>query len=120
MEKEKLEKERFRRERLLESCEDDVELAQEVVEDFLHSTPQVLARLAQAIQDGDAVQARLEAHSLKGSSQTLGAEILAAVGLALEETAKRGDLPEMPPLLAEAESEVEQLCLELREYVQAR
>ena len=42
-----MEKERFRRERLLESCEDDVELAQEVVEDFLQSTPQVLARLAQ-------------------------------------------------------------------------
>lgn len=112
-------KEVFQLERLLESCEDDAELAREVVEDFLQSTPQVLLRLTQALQGGEAVEARLEAHSLKGSSQTLGAEALAAIGLAMEETAKRGELGDAPALLAKAESEFQRLRWALMDYLQA-
>ena len=107
----------FQAARLLESCEDDAELAREVVEDFLHSTPQVLARLTQAITDGDAIQARLEAHSLKGSAQTLGAETLAWTGLQLEDAAKQGGLSETPSLLKQSEEEFSRLRLRLSEFL---
>ncbi len=107
----------FQLERLLESCDDDAELARDVVTDFLDTAPQVLARLAQAVADGDAIHARLEAHSLKGSAQTLGAEALAWVSLGLEETAKRGELSQTPDLLARIESEFRRVHPRLEDYL---
>jgi two-component system sensor histidine kinase/response regulator len=113
------EKELFQLERLLESCEDDAELAREVVEDFLQSTPQILARLRQALADGDAIQARLEAHSLKGSAQTLGGEALAWAAQQLEEAAKEGEFSETPTLWKQIENGFHQLEQRLREYLKA-
>lgn len=106
----------FRVSRLLESCDDDEELAREVVADFLATAPPVLDRLAQAVADGDAVHARLEAHSLKGSAQTLGAEALAGAGLDMEEAAKHGDLSRAPALLSRMEGELRRLRPSLEEY----
>lgn len=108
----------FQLERLLESCDDDAELARDVVTDFLDTAPQVLARLTQAVTDGDVVHARLEAHSLKGSAQTLGAEALAWVSQDLEETAKRGELSQTPDLLTRIESEFRRVHPRLEEYLE--
>ena len=113
------EKDLFQPERLLESCEEDAELAREVVEDFLQSTPQILARLSQALADGDPIQARLEAHSLKGSAQTLGAESLAWAARQMEEAAKGGELSEAHPLWKQIENGFHDLELRLREYLKA-
>lgn len=105
----------FRVGRLLESCDDDDELAREVVADFLDTAPPLLARLVRAAEGGDAVRARLEAHSLKGSAQTLGAEALAGAGRDMEEAAKDGELSQAPRLLARIEAEMRRLRPRLEE-----
>jgi len=110
----------FRVSRLLESCDDDEELARDVVADFLDTAPPVMARLAQAIAGGDAIHARLEAHSLKGSAQTLGAEALAGAGLDMEEAAKHGELSRAPSLLARIEAEFRRALPALEEYFQGQ
>ena len=86
----------FRRERLMESCEDDAALAAEVVEDFLASTPLILSRLRAAVAGMNSIDARLEAHSLKGSAQTLGAERLAEESRRMETAAREGNLARAP------------------------
>lgn len=109
----------FQLERLLENCDDDDELARDVVADFLDTAPPLLARLAQAVADGDAIHTRLEAHSLKGSAQILGAEALAGVSLDLEEVAKRGEVLQTPGLLTRIEGEFRRVHPRLKEYLGA-
>ncbi len=89
----------FLLERLMESCEDDVALAHEVLEDFQESAPRCLSRLTAAVMASDPVLVRLESHSLKGSASTIGAKALASVSARLE---TMGDLSDAPTLLAEA------------------
>ena len=110
----------FRVSRLLESCDDDDELARDVVADFLDTAPSLMDRLARAVAGGDAVHARLEAHSLKGSAQTLGAEALAGAGLDMEEAAKHGELSRAPSLLARIEDEFRRALPALEEYFQGQ
>lgn len=107
----------FRVSRLLESCDDDDELAKDVVADFLDTAPPLMDRLTQAVAGGDTVHVRLEAHSLKGSAQTLGAEALAWVSLDMEEDAKHGDLSRAPRLLSRIEAEMRRLRPHLDEYL---
>ena len=107
----------FRVERLLESCDDDEELARDVVADFLTTAPPVLARLACAVAEGSVVHARLEAHSLKGSAQTLGLEALALVSLDMEEAAKRGEMSQAPGFLARIEGEFRRALPWLEDYL---
>ena len=110
----------FRVSRLLESCDDDDELARDVVADFLDTAPSLMDRLARAVAGGDAVHARLEAHSLKGSAQTLGAEALAGAGLDMEEAAKHGELSRAPSLLTRIEDEFRRALPALEEYFQGQ
>ncbi len=63
--------------RLRESCGDDVEVIAEVVADYQNSVPGLLAKIANAVGEGDNDAVRFAAHTLKGSSRTVGAEILA-------------------------------------------
>ncbi len=107
----------FQLSRLLGSCDGDAELAGDVVADFLDTAPPLLARLAQAVADGDAIHTRLEAHSLKGSAQTLGTEALASASQALEEAAKHGELSQAPCLLARIEGEFHRALPRLQEYL---
>jgi len=89
--------------RLMESCEDDVALAHEILQDFQQSAPNSLARLAAATAASDAAAVRLVAHSLKGSSRTVGAEALAAACAQMETAVAGGNLADVPGWLAEAE-----------------
>lgn len=109
----------FRRERLMESCEGDTELAVEVVSDFLASTPSVLSRLQRAVAAVNCIDARLEAHSIKGSAQTLGAERLAEESLRLESGAKAGDLSGAPERVTAICREFDHLCTALGEFQRA-
>jgi HPt (histidine-containing phosphotransfer) domain-containing protein len=59
-----------------------------------------------ALTSGDTATLRRHAHSLKGSSGTVGATRLQALSLALEQAAARGDLAaaaeRLPPVQAES------------------
>ena len=108
----------FAPERLLESCDDDADLAREVLLDFRESAPIRMSRLASAIAELDTSLVRLEAHSIKGSSKTIGAEALAAAASYLEEAGKEGDLSDARRMLVEAESRLNDLILALTSYLE--
>ena len=58
----------------LESVKGDHDLLRIVMETFLVESPQLMARMEQAIENSDAADLNLAAHSLKGSLRFFGAE----------------------------------------------
>ncbi|MBC8136907.1 MAG: response regulator [Fibrella sp.] len=78
--------------RLRESCGDDAEVIAEVVADYQSSVPALFAKIATAAASGDGDATQFAAHTLKGSSRTVGAEVLAFLSERIEVTAKSGHL----------------------------
>lgn len=75
---------------LWQSCGNDLEVVQEVVDDFLGKVPPLLTRVEAALQAHDLRQVRFESHTLKGSARTLGEEALGAACEELELCAEQG------------------------------
>ncbi len=85
-------------ERLSRSCGGRAALEARIMAEFLRVTPPIFGRLAAAVAASDHTQARFEAHTLKGSSRTLGAEALGTASAALENAAKENIAGTEPPL----------------------
>ena len=82
----------FDPEDLIDRLMGNQKLAQRTVRGFLEDVPRQLARLAQAVSEGDAGQVRLLAHSIKGaSSGVCGLEMQKAAWI-LEQMGRAGDL----------------------------
>lgn len=77
----------------------------EFIDMFFTDTPMVLQRLHDSVKAGDASATREAAHSLKGSSSNLGAEIMWEYCKELEMQAKDGLLDNAERLLAQIEAE---------------
>jgi HPt (histidine-containing phosphotransfer) domain-containing protein len=77
---------------LRESVGDDLEFLAELIDDFIADAPAQLASLRKASTSGDAIGARLAAHTLKGNSRTFGAKELASLCQEAEAAAGLGDL----------------------------
>ena len=92
-------------ERLHRSCAGKAKLERRIMMETLRLTPELLSRLVGAVGAADAETCRFEAHTLKGSSRTLGAEALGAAASNLEEAAKTGVLNGAAELLQMIESE---------------
>jgi CheY-like chemotaxis protein/HPt (histidine-containing phosphotransfer) domain-containing protein len=77
----------------------------ELLELFCRNTESALKTLRDALRKGDALAVERTAHSLKGSSDVLGLEKLAALSAGLEEKARGGSLrgAESAPAQIEAE-----------------
>ena len=82
----------FNATRLIESCGDDEEVIAEVLGDFRASVPVLFEEIAAALDTADRKAARFAAHTLKGSSRTVGAESLAYVCEQLEIAATDSNL----------------------------
>ena len=87
-------------ERLHRSCAGKATLERRIMAETLRLTPAILERLSAAASAENAERSRFEAHTLKGSSRTLGAEALGAAAALMEEAARAGDLAAAPALLA--------------------
>ena len=85
-------------ERLSRSCGGKAALEARIMAEFLRVTPPIFERLHAAVAASDHTQARFEAHTLKGSSRTLGAEALGTASAALEDAAKENIANAEPPL----------------------
>lgn len=77
-------------ERLNESCGGDEETIQEVVADYLDVTPKGITRLAEAVAAENLRAVQAEAHTLKGSSWTVGAEAFGDLCEVIEHAAREG------------------------------
>jgi two-component system sensor histidine kinase/response regulator len=85
--------------------EGDPDPLAELLELFCRNTESALKTLRDALREGDALTVERTAHSLKGSSDVLGLEKLAALSAGLEEKARGGSLrgAESAPAQIEAE-----------------
>jgi CheY-like chemotaxis protein/HPt (histidine-containing phosphotransfer) domain-containing protein len=87
----------------------DRQAAAEIALEFLSDVPRQVKALAAALAAGDAEQARLHAHTLKGASANVGAEALRAAAYRAEMAAADGDLALLADLLPEVELQMERL-----------
>ncbi|MBC7983499.1 MAG: response regulator [Candidatus Obscuribacterales bacterium] len=74
-----------------ETCDGDVEFALELASTFAESGEQSLQQIKEALAANDLTAAQRAAHSLKGASGSIGANVVRAVAADLEIAAKRGD-----------------------------
>ncbi|MBD2189672.1 response regulator [Pseudanabaena mucicola] len=81
---------------------------------FIHEeSPVLLQNLRRAIDKDDLQDVSYNAHTLKGSSNILGAKILGDLCLEVEIKGKRGDREGLPQLMADIESQYQAVCREL-------
>lgn len=87
----------------------------EIVGIFLADTPLRLAELKESLAARDREKFIRSAHSLKGSSASVGAVALRASADAIEVRARADFSPDLGPVLTELNAEFERACAELRE-----
>ena len=93
----------------------DMDLLREVVGLFLDDYPKAIEKIRQAIAANDASAVEHNAHSLKGSVSTFGANDVFESALALEKQGRGGDLAGAPVRLAR----LEEALLALRPELEA-
>ena len=79
-------------ERLPEISGGDTEFEQELAGEYVNQAAELLQEIGEAAARGDVEAARRAAHTLKGSSQTIGARKVAGVAAEIEQLAAAGDL----------------------------
>ena len=94
---------------LMHRCSDDEELAAIVTEAFFIDNPKYLEDLRREIENGNPIEARSCAHTLKGSAAAIGAQVLSDAAQQLEMVAKNSDLSNAEQLLCNIEQEFERL-----------
>jgi HPt (histidine-containing phosphotransfer) domain-containing protein len=80
------------REYLLEISGGDAEFERDLIATFIEAAPALLESYASAVSQGDSVTARHAAHTLKGSSRSIGATIFAKVCEEAERAARTEDI----------------------------
>ena len=94
---------------LLERVEGDQELLGEMIQLFLGDVPQLLDAMRKALQQGDMVLLERSAHSMKGASGNLSAQVTQNAALHLEQSAKKRDAESSKKNLTVLEGAVERL-----------
>ena len=89
-----------------------------MAEAALEETPRLMAAIRQAVAQGDRIQLRLSAHTLKGSIRYFGASQAFQYAARLEELGQEGSLEMVAPILAALEAETAAFIAAVREYVQ--
>ncbi|MEI9974042.1 MAG: Hpt domain-containing protein [Ignavibacteriota bacterium] len=82
----------FNPEEFDESVMGNEDLARRILQRFVDDMPRQLSRLAQAVSDGDAAQARLLAHSIKGAAASVSGLEMREASWKLEQQARDGNL----------------------------
>jgi CheY-like chemotaxis protein len=93
--------------RLEKSMGKDTAYVAEIIDAFLEDTPRLLMDLRLALEQKQAESLRRAAHTLKGSSASLGAMTLASLCQDLEALGKAGSMAEVAERIAQAETEYE-------------
>jgi signal transduction histidine kinase/DNA-binding response OmpR family regulator len=90
--------------------EGEPDIVQELAEAFQFETPPLLEALRQAIVEGQPEQLKRAAHNLKGSSNNLGAQTMAALSAELEAIGKNGTVERAAELVTHLEQEYQRVC----------
>jgi HPt (histidine-containing phosphotransfer) domain-containing protein len=89
--------------RLLAMVGHDPDFVDELVDEYLAEAPQQTAAVRAALDAGEAEALTHPAHTLKGSSLTLGGVRVAEIARQIEERGRAGDLAGVDALLADLE-----------------
>ncbi len=106
----------FDRDRTLELCNDDPELAREIVDLLLATAAELQAGLEDALGSADAEAFERRAHALKGAAANVGSQRIEATALKLMQIGADGELAAAPALLAELEKDLGRLASELAAF----
>jgi len=89
--------------------DDEADFAQAMVDLYLDSVPPLIDSIRQSLADNDAPTLQHSAHTLKGSSASLGAQRMATISADLEKLGREHNLEGGPTLLAEVEQEFDRV-----------
>jgi CheY-like chemotaxis protein len=99
---------------LLDSIDGDAGFARDLTGAFIDVADRELARIAAALNAGDAAVLRESAHTLKGASANLRASAITSAAALLESAASLGDSPRFPQLVQTLTIEVTRTIAYLR------
>jgi HPt (histidine-containing phosphotransfer) domain-containing protein len=88
----------------------DPDIVTELIQIFLGESQPLLHQIREAVTTGQATQLRQAAHTLKGSSASLGAKALAAKSHELEKIGRGGSVAGAEALVPQLEAEFERAC----------
>ncbi|MDM8523709.1 response regulator [Desulfococcaceae bacterium HSG8] len=97
----------FDRENLLDRLGNDEALCREILDMFLQNMPGMIERLKTALDDNDAEQTSMEAHTIKGMSANMGACRLNETASEMETAGQEGELGKVRSLMDKLEQEFE-------------
>ncbi|MCX6596812.1 MAG: ATP-binding protein [Acidobacteria bacterium] len=92
------------------------DLARRIVEVFVNDTPNQLKALAEALRQADSRNARLIAHSIKGSAANVGGQGLSNVAAQMEKLGEAGDLVAVQQMLPALAANYDALLPLLQEF----
>jgi HPt (histidine-containing phosphotransfer) domain-containing protein len=93
---------------------DNGEFLREIVGIYIEDTPRRIADLKACLATSDVLTFTRAAHTIKGSSANVGAQVLKGIAERLELISRREGLSGVGPLIAECEAEFGRATLELR------
>jgi PAS domain S-box-containing protein len=102
------------KEKALNHVEGDEELLEELWEIFISDGPRIILDLKKAIDEKNGEEIRLQAHSIKGSSEQLGAVLLKEIAYDIEMAGKKNHIDNACKLYSRFEYELERFITELR------
>ena len=93
---------------------DNGEFLREIVAIYIEDTPKRITDLKACMVSGDVKTFTRAAHTIKGSSANVGAQILKSLGERLELISRRDGLASVASLVADCEAEFARVAVELR------
>lgn len=90
----------------------------EILSSFIDIVPNTLSDIEKAMQEGDAGNLQLHAHTLKGSSANIGAIELPNLALVLENAGKDGQTENLEAAFSAVKSETQAVLEFLQNYNQ--
>jgi signal transduction histidine kinase/CheY-like chemotaxis protein/ligand-binding sensor domain-containing protein/HPt (histidine-containing phosphotransfer) domain-containing protein len=103
----------FNRDSFMERITDDEELADSLLEVFIDDTPVQIDLLKELLEIGDTKGVVRQAHGIKGSAASIGAERIQELTLKMEEWGKSGKLDEIKARVPDLETELSELKKEI-------
>jgi PAS domain S-box-containing protein len=89
----------------------DKEFFKEMLREFLNYIPEQVLKLEEASMAGNLSEVQKTAHSIKGAAGNLSAVKVYETSIEIEKKAKNGYMPQIPSLIEELKSEIEDLKL---------
>jgi HPt (histidine-containing phosphotransfer) domain-containing protein len=93
---------------------DGGEFLREIIGIYVEDTPKRIADLKACLASGDVTTFTRAAHTVKGSSANVGAQVLKAIAERLEHISRKDGLGSVAPLIADCEAEFGRVTVELR------